>query len=152
MKKKEIDLYFFFVATFWTGTFEELNIKTPKGFVKLGEIAQVDVKNQNTYTIDLINNPDYVKPIHDAIAKANLNCNPQIDKTTINLPIPKVTREHRENLVKAIKAKYDSTMKRMRETEGKALRKAKENKKVSKDLSFNTGEYVSSSLSFYHII
>ena len=38
----------------------------------------------------MIDTPDYVKNVFEAILKSNLNTNPQLDKTTINLPIAKV--------------------------------------------------------------
>ena len=117
-------------------------MRTSKGIVKLGEIAPVEIKSANMLTIDMIENPDMVKLVFETISKANLNCNPQLDKTSINLPLPKVTREHRENLTKAIKTKCENAMKKLRDIESKALRKAKENKKVSKDLSFSAGEHV----------
>ena len=90
----------------------------------------------------MIDTPDYVKNVFEAILKSNLNTNPQLDKTTINLPIAKVTREGRESMAKNIKLKCEQALKKMRDIEGKALRKAKENKKVSSDLAFNVGQYV----------
>lgn len=94
------------------------------------------------YLIDLISSPDSVKPVHDAILKSNMNVNPQLDKTTIYLPIAKVTREHRENMAKSAKLKCEQALKKMRDCEGKALRKAKDAKNVSKDLIFNVSNWV----------
>ena len=90
----------------------------------------------------MIDTPDYIKNVHEAILKSNLNTNPQLDKTTINLPIAKVTRESRETMAKNIKLKCETALKKMRDIESKALRKAKENKKVSSDLAFNVGQHV----------
>ena len=123
-------------------TYEQINVKTQDGTMKLGEIALVEVKNANMFIIDLINSPEYVKPVLDAILKSNLNSNPQLDKTTIYLPIAKVTREHRENMTKSAKLKCEQALKKMREAETKALRKAKEAKHVSKDLIFNVSQWV----------
>lgn len=123
-------------------TFEQINVKTQDGTMKLGEIALVEVKNANMFIIDLINSPEYVKPVLDAILKSNLNSNPQLDKSTIYLPIAKVTREHRENMTKSAKLKCEQALKKMREAESKALRKAKDAKHVSKDLIFNVSQWV----------
>ena len=60
----------------------------------------------------------------------------------ISLPIPKITREHRETLSKSAKAKSELAIKKIRDVESKALRKAKENKKASKDLIFNVQQQV----------
>ncbi|CAF0760326.1 unnamed protein product [Brachionus calyciflorus] len=123
-------------------TFEQINVKTQDGPMKLGEIAQVDVKSPNMFLIDLINSPDYVKPVLAAISKSNLSVNPQLDKTTIYLPIAKVTREHRESMAKSVKLKCEQALKKMRDAEGKAMRKAKDAKHVSKDLIFGVNDWI----------
>lgn len=110
--------------------------------MKLGEIVQVEAKGSNTFVIDLINAPEYVKPINDSLIKSALNLNPQIDKTTIYLNIPKVTREHRENMAKSAKLKCEQALKRMREIENKALRTIKEAKRANKDQQYNVSEHV----------
>ena len=124
------------------GSFEEINIKTPDGNFKLGEIAQVEVKSPNLYVIDLMAAPDYVKLVFDAIISSKLHLNPKLDQTTISLPIAKITREHRENLAKTIKLKCEQALKKIRDIENKASRKARESKKGSSDLIFNVGQYV----------
>lgn len=124
------------------GSYEDINVKIPDGTVKLGEIATVDVKSANMYVIDLISSPEYVKPVYDAILHSKLNSNASVEKTTISLPIPKITREHREKLTKSVKAKSELAIKKIRDVESKALRKAKENKKASKDLIFNVQQQV----------
>jgi ribosome recycling factor len=125
-------------------TFEQINVKVHGGNVmKLGEIAQVDTKSSNMFIIDLIKTPDMVRPVYDALIKSNLCSNPQIDKTSIYIPIPKFTREHRENMAKTAKLKCEQTVKKMHEVESKLMRKTKEAKKVSKDLIFNVSQYVS---------
>lgn len=94
------------------------------------------------YLIDLINYPEYVKPVYDAVLKSNLNINPQLDKTTVYIPIAKVTREHRENMSKSAKLKCEQALKRMRDIESKALKKAKDAKHVSRDLIFAVSDWV----------
>ena len=131
-----------FLLLYLLGSYEDINVKISEGTVKLGEIATVDVKSANMYVIDLISSPDYVKPVFDAILHSKLNSNASVEKTTICLPIPKITREHRENLSKSVKAKSELAIKKIRDIESKALRKAKENKKASKDLIFNVQQQV----------
>lgn len=95
------------------------------------------------YLIDLIRTPDYVKPVFEAIVKSKLHLNPQLDKTTIFLPIAKVTREHREQVSKTAKSKCEQAIKKIREAESKAMRRAKDAKNVSTDLIFNVNQHVS---------
>ncbi len=110
--------------------------------VKLGEIAQVEVKSANLYIIDMISQPENTKAVFDAILKSKLNSNPTLEKSVISLPIAKISREHREKLSKIAKAKSEQAIKKIRDAESKALRKAKENKSVSSDLVFNVSEHV----------
>jgi len=124
------------------GSFEQITVKTPSGTIKLGEIAQVEVKTAQMYLIDLIRTPDYVKPVFESIVKSKLHPNPQLDKTTIYLPIAKVTREHREQMTKTAKLKCEQAIKKIRDAESKALRRAKDAKNVSTDLIFNVSQHV----------
>ena len=124
-------------------SFEQINVKVPGGVMKLGEIGQIETKSANMFVIDLISTPDYVKPVYEAIIKSNLCSNPQTDKTSIYIPIPKVTREHRENMAKATKQRCETHVKRMHEAEKKAVRNVQDATKVSKNLIFNTIEHVS---------
>ncbi|RNA18827.1 ribosome-recycling mitochondrial, partial [Brachionus plicatilis] len=130
-------------------TFEQINVKTHDGMTKLGEIALVETKNANMFLIDLINSPEYVKPVLEALAKSNLNINPQVDKTTIYVPVAKVTREHRENMTKSAKLKCEQALKKMRDAESKALKKAKDAKHVSKDLIFNVNQWIKYQFELY---
>lgn len=124
------------------GTLEAIPVKINNKTVKLGEIAQVQTKAANTFQIDLIENPEYVKPVSLAIAQANMNLNPQTDKSTITLKGPSITRESRENVVKQAKTKCENALKKMRDVEHKVRRKTKDTKEVSADLKFNVNEYV----------
>jgi ribosome recycling factor len=93
----------------------------------------------------MIDQPEYAKAVLEAIVKSKLNSNPTLEKTVISLPIAKITREHREKLSKTAKAKSEQAIKKIRDAESKALRKAKDNKSVSKDLIFNVSEHVNNS-------
>jgi ribosome recycling factor len=71
-----------------------------------------------------------------------LNCNPTLSKTTISIPVPKITKESREKTAKTVRAMTENALKKMRDVESTALRKAKDNKKVSEDDVFNASEHV----------
>lgn len=110
---------------------------------KLGEIVQVEAKSANNFVIDLITCPEQKKSIMDALNKSNLNLNPQISQNTIYLTLPKLTREHRENVAKSAKLKAGQIIEKMKKIEKEKQRKAQEAKHVSKDLIFQVCEYVS---------
>jgi ribosome recycling factor len=118
-------------------------VKLPAGVERLGEIAQVETKSASMFVIDLIHAPDYVKPVYEAIIKSGMCANPQIDKTSVYIPIPKVTRDHREALAKTVKVRCEVHVKRMQENEKKLSRKVQDAKGLSNDLKFNTVEHVS---------
>jgi len=117
-------------------------VKTSEGTKKLGEIVQVEAKSPTSYVVDLMTSPEQKKNIYEALTKSNLNLNPQINQNTIFLTIPKVTREHRENVTKSAKLKCSQTIEKMKKIESKAQRKAQEAKHVSEDVVFKTVQYV----------
>ena len=109
---------------------------------KLGELALVDAKSSFSYTIDLMPCLEEKKNILDALVKANLNLNPQIHQNIITLALPKITREHRENVARSARLKASQVVEKMKKIEAKTLRKAQDAKGVSDDLIFKTGQYV----------
>ena len=52
---------------------------------------------------------------------SGLNLNPQQDGTRIYVPIPKVTREHREKLSKGAKQKCNETKEQLRKIQSKKI-------------------------------
>ena len=52
---------------------------------------------------------------------SGLNLNPQQDGTRIYVPIPKVTREHREKLSKGAKQKCNETKEQLRKLQSKKI-------------------------------
>jgi len=74
--------------------------------------------------------PQYTTHIKTAIATSGLNVNPQQEGTTLYVPVPRVTHEHRETLAKNAKSLCDKTKDRLRHIQNKYdadLKKAKEN-------------------------
>lgn len=65
---------------------------------KLKDIAQITRKGSNLIVINLAAMPEALKPALEALTELG-NTNPQVEGSTIYIPIPKVTREHREKLV-----------------------------------------------------
>lgn len=122
---------------------EEIQVKTPDGLFKISEIGQVISKTPSLFIIDMINSPQYISKVVDAISKSGINgINPQIDKTSIFLNVPKITREHRENLVKSAKKIFENSNGKLRDINKKYSRKVSDSKTASKDLIFQTNETV----------
>ena len=57
--------------------------------------------------------PEYQKPVLQAIQKSGLSVNPQQEKTGIIIPLPRPTREHREQLIKKADALLNNAIKQL---------------------------------------
>uniref|UniRef100_A0A915INB2 Ribosome-recycling factor, mitochondrial n=1 Tax=Romanomermis culicivorax TaxID=13658 RepID=A0A915INB2_ROMCU len=96
--------------------YENLMIKLPdeQGSVPLNHIAKVSLKNPQMLMINATMSPDKVALITGALSKSALNVNPQADGAMIHVPLPRVTRQHRESLVKNAKNLYNQCFERLR--------------------------------------
>ena len=117
--------------------FEELSVILPpnKKAHQLKELTQIIQKSPQMFMIDMSRHAQYIPNVLEAIQKSGLNVNPQQDGTTLYLPTPKVTREHREELAKNAKKLADQITVKMREAYSKAHRNLKKQEKtLSQDL------------------
>lgn len=117
--------------------FEELSVTLPPNNKahQLKELTQIIQKSPQMFMIDMTRHAQYIPNVLQAIAKSGLNVNPQQDGTTLYLPTPKVTREHREELAKNAKKLADQIIAKMREAYSKAHRNLKkQDKTLSRDL------------------
>lgn len=73
----------------------------------LQDLADIGKKNPRTYALDVTAFPGAIPSIVTAIQSSGLGLNPQQDGLKIYLPIPKVTKEHRESLAKNAKALFN---------------------------------------------
>lgn len=73
---------------------------------ELQELGQIVRKNPKTIVINMIAFPQTIPAVLAALNKSGMNLNPQQDGTTIFIPVPKVTKEHRENLSKNAKTLF----------------------------------------------
>jgi len=64
--------------------------------------------------INVSSTPQYVTQVKEAILSSGLNVNPQQEGTTFYVPVPRVTREHREMLAKNAKVMYNKTKDKLR--------------------------------------
>ncbi|XP_055346838.1 ribosome-recycling factor, mitochondrial-like [Paramacrobiotus metropolitanus] len=81
---------------------------------KLTEIAQISLKNPQMIMINLSATPSYAKPAMLALEEAGMNFSPQMEGDMIYIPIPKVSREYRETIVKNARAASNKFKERVR--------------------------------------
>uniref|UniRef100_A0A0K0G0Z5 Ribosome-recycling factor, mitochondrial n=1 Tax=Strongyloides venezuelensis TaxID=75913 RepID=A0A0K0G0Z5_STRVS len=80
----------------------QLDDKTSK---KMNHLGRVSCKNPHMVMIDFSENPVAIKNAKLAIQKSALNVNPQQEGVVLYIPIPRMTRERREQLSQLAKTK-----------------------------------------------
>lgn len=89
-----------------TGAIETLKVKVDGEMHELQELAQISRKNPKTIILNMIGFPQTIPAVLKALQTSGMNLNPQQEGTTLFIPVPKVTKEYRENLAKNAKALY----------------------------------------------
>ncbi|XP_050666984.1 ribosome-recycling factor, mitochondrial [Leptidea sinapis] len=125
-----------------TGSIESLSVKFEGKDYELQELAQVVRKNPKTIVIDFISFPQVIPEVLKAIHSSGLNLNPQQDGTRLYVPVPKVTKEHREALAKNAKALYIKCRDAMKDIQNEYIKKAKKQTGVSEDLLFSVSKQI----------
>lgn len=125
-----------------TGSIESLPVKFEGKDYELQELAQIVKKNPKTMVINFTSFPQAIPNVLKAINASGLNLNPQQDGTTLYLPVPKVTKEHREMLAKGAKALYIKCRDSIKVIQSENLKKAKNQKGVSEDTIFNVSKQI----------
>jgi len=121
------------------GLLGNLSVETPDGKFPVIQLGQVVQKSAQLMLINLSMTPQHILPVKQAIINAGLN--PQQDGTSLFVPIPKVTREHRETLAKSAKVFCEKTKEKLRNIQNNHARELKKAKdEHSADLIFNLHE------------
>nr|ACO11692.1 Ribosome recycling factor, mitochondrial precursor [Caligus rogercresseyi] len=89
-----------------TNSLDKLPINFEGDVYPLHELAQISKKDAKRLIIDCSSFPGLVSPVSKAISESNMNLRPQADGDRLFVPIPKVTREYREQLSKGAKASF----------------------------------------------
>ncbi|XP_059062907.1 ribosome-recycling factor, mitochondrial [Achroia grisella] len=125
-----------------TGSIESLIVKFEGKDYELQELAQIVRKNPKTIVINFASFPQTIPDALKAINASGLNLNPQQDGTTLYVPVPKVTKEHREALAKNAKALYIRCRDAVKEVQNDYIKKVKRQTGVSEDLVFNVTKQI----------
>lgn len=120
-----------------TGSIETLKIKVDGKDHELQELAQIIRKNPKTIVVNMVAFPQTIPTALQALEKSGMNLNPQQDGTTIFIPVPKITKEHRENLSKNAKTLFVKCRDAIRDAQNGVVRKLKNSKDISKDDNFS---------------
>ena len=104
--------------------------KTP-----INQLGNISVPDSNMITIQAWDT-SLIKPIENAIIDSKLGINPQIDGNNIKLPIPKLSEERRNELVKVISQYSENAKVAIRNTRREILdilKKNEKDKEISQD-------------------
>lgn len=134
-----------------TGSIESLPVKFEGKQYELQELAQLVRKNPKTIVINFSSFPQAIPDALKAIQNSGLNLNPQQDGTTLFVPVPKVTKEHREALAKNAKALYIKCRDALKDVQNDNLKKVKKQEGVSEDIIFNVTKQISAMCEDYQV-
>lgn len=123
---------------------EDLEVSFDGDVYPLKELATISKKGNNLVVLNLTSMPDALKPVLEAINNSGMNVNPQQEGTVIYLPLPKVTREHREILAKNARTLFIKAKDELTKVQNQHVKKISSLKGmgVSDDLIFNANENI----------
>ncbi|KAF2897249.1 hypothetical protein ILUMI_08922 [Ignelater luminosus] len=125
-----------------TGSIESIQVVVDGKEHALQELAQIVRKNPKTIVVNMAIFPQVIPAAIKAIAKSGMNLNPQQDGTTLYIPVPTVTKEHRGNLAKNAKALFTKCRDSLRDVQNKHLKNLKKKEGVSRDLIKNIEQQI----------
>lgn len=116
-----------------TGSIESVKIKAKGQVHELQDIAQIVRKGTKRIVVDMATFPDLIPAALQAISKSGLNLNPQQDGTTLFIPVPLMTREHREGMAKNAKALHIKYRDQIKNIQNEFIRKIRDNSSITQD-------------------
>ncbi|XP_058473210.1 ribosome-recycling factor, mitochondrial [Solea solea] len=111
------------------GALDHIVVTTEDGKFPLNQLGQVSMKSPQLIMVNMSSFPEAIAAATRALRESSMNLNPEVDGTIIKVPVPKVTREHRENLAKMAKQisnKAKDSLRRVRSHAVTQVKKAKE--------------------------
>jgi len=105
---------------------ESLEVELEGDKYPLNEIAQVLRKSPQMLVINCGAFPTATKAVLEAVRDAGMNLNPSQEGTSVAVPVPKVSKEHREGLVSKIKAIRNKCKDDLRKVQNNFQKKAKD--------------------------
>ncbi|XP_007468423.1 PREDICTED: ribosome-recycling factor, mitochondrial isoform X1 [Lipotes vexillifer] len=116
------------------GSLDHITVVTADGKLALNQIGQIAMKSPQLILVNMASFPECTAAAIKAIRESGMNLNPEVEETLIRVPIPKVTREHREMLVKLAKQSTNKAKDSLRKVRTNAMNKLKKSKgKASED-------------------
>ncbi|XP_022099183.1 ribosome-recycling factor, mitochondrial-like isoform X2 [Acanthaster planci] len=119
------------------GVLDHIQVSTNDGKFPLNQLGQITSKSANMLVVNMASFPEATQAAAKAIRDSGMNLNPQVTDTVIQVPIPKVTKEHREHLAKQAKTMCDKSKVTLRQIRTGFVSRIKKHKDTaSKDTLF----------------
>ncbi|XP_054249411.1 ribosome-recycling factor, mitochondrial [Indicator indicator] len=116
------------------GALDHITVVTEEGKFPLNQLGQISQKSPQLIIVNMASFPESTAAAMKAIRDSGMNLNPEADGTVIRVPVPKVTREHRESLAKLAKQSTNKSKEALRRVRSKSINQVKKFKsKVSED-------------------
>ncbi|XP_028828967.1 ribosome-recycling factor, mitochondrial [Denticeps clupeoides] len=116
------------------GALDHITVTTKDGKVPLNQIGQVSMKSPQLIMVNMTGFPEATAAAARALRESSMKLNPEVEGTIIRVPVPKVTREHRENLAKLAKQFGNKAKESLRRVRSNAVSRVKKSKDtVSED-------------------
>ncbi|XP_021399339.2 ribosome-recycling factor, mitochondrial [Lonchura striata] len=116
------------------GALDHITVMTKDGKFPLNQLGQISQKSPQLMIVNMTSFPESTAAAAKAIRESGMNLNPEVDGTVIRVPVPKVTREHRESLAKLAKQFTNKSKEALRKVRSKSITQVKKSKnKVSED-------------------
>ncbi|KTG45109.1 hypothetical protein cypCar_00014001 [Cyprinus carpio] len=119
------------------GALDHITVTTKDGKFPLNQLGQISMKSPQLLVVNMTGFPEAMTAVTRALQDSSMGLNPEVEGTIIRVPVPnllRVTREHRENLVKLAKQfsnKAKDSLRRVRTGAVTRVKKSKES--VSED-------------------
>lgn len=114
--------------------FDHIVVTTKDGKFPLNQLGQITLKSPRLFLINMSSFPESAPAVVNALTQSQMNLNPELDGALIRVPVPQVTREHRENLAKLAKQLTNKSKDSLRKIRTGAVQEVKRSKDtVSED-------------------
>ncbi|KAM8828418.1 ribosome-recycling factor, mitochondrial isoform 2-T2 [Spinachia spinachia] len=110
------------------GALDHIVVTTEDGKFPLNQLGQVSMKSPLLITVNMSSFPEATAAAARALRESSMNLNPEVDGTIIKVPVPKVTREHRENLAKLARQFTNKAKDSLRKVRSNAVTRVKRTK------------------------
>ncbi|XP_072285968.1 ribosome-recycling factor, mitochondrial [Pyxicephalus adspersus] len=113
--------------------FDHIVVTTKDGKLPLSHLGQITMKSPRLFVINMSSFPESAPAVVNALRQSQMNLNPELDGTLIRVPVPQVTREHRENLVKLAKQLTNKAKDSLRKIRTRAVQEVKKAKDTASE-------------------